>query len=506
MKKLFLSLFIVISLVISVTFVVLFTSWGNKQVASFVENKLQTENILDLKFEKFKLSTSYIEIDAKLYNESQVKIYGDINLFSKYINLKYLVDLQDLSKFKELTKTEFKGDLLTKGTITGNDILLVVDGESNIFNSDTRYKIDVVNLKPNDGKVIIKDAQIQKMLHTLNQPIYANGLIDVNATMPSLDMKTLKGEVLTKIKDGNLNIPVINSSFEQNLTKAFAFKGDIKTEIEEQKAISKVDFFTTMANVFTKESSFDLNTQEIKSDYLVSIPDLNKLFDVTKTKLRGKIDITGTITKNKDLIVTGDSKLLAGDLHYKLVNKDFIARVSNIKVIDALHMAYYPEFFDSLGNFDLDYNLERQRGTLKAALKDGQFQKNKFSSLVNTFARFDITKEVYESVDIKSDVDKKVIKSIVDMKSKHTQIQVPNSILDLEKRDVEALVKTDIKGIKFDTTISGKLDNPKIKLDTKDLIENSVKEKAKEEIEKVIEDKLGDKKEDIIDGFKSLFR
>ena len=179
-------------------------------------------------------------------------------------------------------------------------------------------------------------------------------------------------------------------------------------------------------------------------------------------------------------------------LNYKLLNDDFNSTIKGIEVLKALHMMYYPEVFTSKTDLGLTYNLKSQKGVLEGQLINGQFKRNKFSGLLNTFAKFDLTKEVYDHVNIKSNIDKNIIKSTVDMKSKLTSIVVPHSTIDNKKRTVDAMVKTNLKGIKFDTTITGSLDKPKIKMDTsKLLLSNEKIKKEKERLQKKIEEKIG---------------
>ncbi len=78
-----------------------------------------------------------------------------------------------------------------------------------------------------------------------------------------------------------------------------------------------------------------------------------------------------------------------------------------------------------------------------------------------------MTKEVYEKVEIKSDMKKNIINTFVDMSSKYTTIKVPSSTLNTEKNSINALVQASIKKYTFDTTIKGSLSNPKVNVDTK---------------------------------------
>ena len=92
-------------------------------------------------------------------------------------------------------------------------------------------------------------------------------------------------------------------------------------------------------------------------------------------------------------------------------------------------MLYYPEVFNSKANAKVTYNLVKSAGVVNANLINGNFLPNKFSAILNQFAKFDLTKEVYENVDLNSKINKNIINSTIKMKSKLTEISVPKSTL-----------------------------------------------------------------------------
>jgi hypothetical protein len=178
---------------------------------------------------------------------------------------------------------------------------------------------------------------------------------------------------------------------------------------------------------------------------------------------------------------------------------------------------YYPDFFTSKANANLIYNIKKQQGDLVATLSNGQFLPNEFSKLINTFAKFDITREVYESIDVKSTINEKLINSTIDMSSDLTQLNVTKSEIDLDKSTVDALVKTQLKGVEFDTFITGDLKSPKVSVDTTNLLKLKLKKESEKiikkhskKLEEKLTEKLGEKQgkkttQEIIEGFRKFF-
>lgn len=486
MKKLFFSMTVLLILLVSGVYALLFTSWGNGVVASIIEDKANEQPNVNFKVEKFVLTMSDIDFVANVDNNSTIKVQGALYLLAQEFDLTYDVNVKDLDKLNKLTNANLQGTLNTQGSVKGDAKKLRIKGVSDIFDSQTDYDAVLVDFKAQDILFSVKQAKLEQLLYMVKQPQYAKALIDIEGSI-----KNMQGNIVTTISKGKVNNPLVNDTFNQKLLKPLYFNGEVNTNLTSTQAISKIDFFTTMANLFVQKAVVNLKDASLNSDYLLKVDDLSKLYDVAQMKMRGKVALKGEVKKDTNLLVTGASKLLDGILNFKLLNNDFSSSIKEVEVLKALHMMYYPEVFTSKTNLNLNYNLQSKQGVLDGTLINGQFKQNKYSALLNNFAKFDITKEVYKSVAVKSNINKDIVKSTVDMQSKLTHIQVPSSTIDTKKRLVDALIKTNLKGIKFDTTVSGSLDKPTIKMDTSKLLESAAKEKVKEKIEEKVIEKLG---------------
>ncbi|MAC84604.1 MAG: hypothetical protein CL624_10790 [Arcobacter sp.] len=426
----------------------------------------------------------------------------------------YKLDVKNLQKLEGIIGTKLYGNFITSGNVVMNNGIIKVDGNSNIFDSLTNYSVKLADSAPEYIKFNIANAKIDKLLHILNEPVYADGILNIDGNITDAKAETLAGVIKTQILNGRIINPVANTVFKQNLKKKITFKGNSTTTLVPNQAITNSKITTTLANLDIKDAVFTFNDAAIDANYLLNIPSLANLYDVTSTKMRGAVSINGNMkNKNKSLQLTGNSKLLGGVLDFNLKNDDLHADIKNVQIKELTNMLYYPDVFDSTTALTLDYNMLMKKGKLKGTLLKGHFLPNNFSTLLNQFAKFDITREVYETVDINTNINKLVLSSTVNMKSKNTQIDVTKSILDLEKSTIDALINTKIKNTQFALKVKGTTTKPKISLDSKDLISNQVnkqidknKEKIKEKLNKVLKGKLGeDGAEQILKNFKSLF-
>lgn len=421
---------------------------------------------------------------------------ANINLNSSVINSDYKVFVKDLAKLEALINQKFNGSFTTKGTANIDNGVIKVNGDADIFTSDTKYDIKVVNSKPQDINVTVNGAKIESLLNLVNQPIYAKGMMNINAKIKSADVKNLDGKVITTILESKVNNSVVNKNFNQKLKQPIVFKGDVVTDLNGTKATSKVDLDTTVTNLDMQKVVYDLEKAELISDYTINFTDLSKLYDITQQKMRGSAKLSGNIKQGKDLLsIDGITKLFGGDITFNLLNDEFKAKIDGVEVKDLTHMLYYPEIFTSKSNIDVNYNLASKKGKVDGNLINGQFIKNEFSDIINAFAKFDLTKEIYEKVELKSEINDNIINSFVDMSSKYTTIKVPSSTIDTKKNSVNALVQAKITKYSFDTKIKGSLSNPKVSVDTDAFLKDKINkktEKYKKKFEEKLQKKLGE--------------
>lgn len=674
MKKLFLSLTLLIVIILGSVYGILFTKYGNGIVASYIEEKVNSgQNDVKLKVEDFTLTLKNLNFDASINDNSKINISGDLSLFKKSVDLKYDIKINELSTLKNLTKQEFKGPLVTSGIFTGNDQEAIIQGVSDIAQSQTKYYFNLEDFEPKNINIQVKNAKIEDLLVLLNKPLYAKGDLNVLADIKNANLSKLDGMIVAKVSNGKVNNEVINSEFKQGFESTINFQSDInailtpnkaevksnlisalgeiymnkttidlsansvksdykidiknlaklegviskklngqfitngsfkafdetiqiegnsdifegitkyngefvnskasniKFSIENAKlekflqvlnepiyttgdlniegdiknadlnklegsiiskidngsivnevanvvfkqdlkeklnynleidtslvpnqAVSKAYVETTMGNLTVQKAVYDFTQDSLISDYLLNIPVLEKLKDITKMNLKGNLDINGELSnKGNNLSVIGNSKTLGGTFDFDLKNDQLKANLKNIDVQELSTMLDYSKIFDAKANFVLDYDLLSKKGNLSGKLLNGHFLENNFTTLINQLTKGDLTKEVYETFDINSQIDDKVLTSDLIMKSQNTQLTTKNSVLDLKQDLIDAKIDTTIKDKTFAVSVNGQTSAPKISLDVKDLLKeqlNKQLEKKKEKLQEKLNKALG---------------
>ena len=408
----------------------------------------------------------------------------------------YKFEVKNLQKLESVLGRKLIGDFNTTGNILYDNLILSVDGNSDIFESSTVFRFKLEDNIAKDISFKVENTKIEKLLDFLNEPIYATGDLNVQGEIQNSKLEELSGTIISKISNAKLVNEVVNAVFKQELKTPVNFEMALNNQFIPNKIVSQMVLNSSIANLSAENAIYDLVEGVLKSDYLLKISSLDNLKDFTKTKLRGKLDIKGELEK-KDmfLFATGKSSVLGGKLDFTLKNDDLTASLNDVSVKELSYMMYKPEFFNSRGDFSLNYNTITKQGNLVGKFFNGSFLPNDLALLINHLAKFDLTKEIYETVDLNSDINDNLLTSNFLMKSENTQIESKEAITDFDKNFIDAKLNTQIKNRSFNLSLMGEMNKPKISLGAEELLKNEIDRKLEKN-----RDKIEEKLNKVLDG------
>ena len=408
----------------------------------------------------------------------------------------YKFEVKNLQKLESVLGRKLIGDFNTTGNILYDNLILSVDGNSDIFESSTVFRFKLEDNIAKDISFKVENTKIEKLLDFLNEPIYATGDLNVQGEIQNSKLEELSGTIISKISNAKLVNEVVNAVFKQELKTPVNFDMALNNQFIPNKIVSQMVLNSSLANLSAENAIYDLVEGVLKSDYLLKISSLDNLKDFTKTKLRGKLDIKGELEK-KDmfLFATGKSSVLGGKLDFTLKNDDLTASLNDVSVKELSYMMYKPEFFNSRGDFSLNYNTITKQGNLVGKFFNGSFLPNDLALLINHLAKFDLTKEIYETVDLNSDINDNLLTSNFLMKSENTQIESKEAITDFDKNFIDAKLNTQIKNRSFNLSLMGEMNKPKISLGAEELLKNEIDRKLEKN-----RDKIEEKLNKVLDG------
>ena len=433
-----------------------------------------------------------------------------IDLNNKNFFSDYKIDVKNLNRLEGVLGRKLNAEFSNIGKVSMENSLISINGNSNIFESTTNYKLELKDFVAQNVDFKIENAKIEKLLHMLNEPVYLVGDFNVNGQIKETSLDKLDGLIVSKISNAKIINEVVNAVYKQELTDVITFDSTINTSLVPNQAISKVEVLSNIGKLNLEKAIYNLSDKSFNSDYVLNILALEKIKGLTKSDLRGELDLKGEVKSlDKNLFLTGNSNIVGGTLNFNLKNDIFNLKLDNANMKDLLYKMNKPEIFDSKANFDLQYDLIIKKGKLNANLLNGHFLPNDYSNIISQLAKFDLTKEIYETVKIESNINEKQFVSNLNMQSKNTQIQANDAFLDFDKNLIDAKLNTKIKDNNFVITLKGDMKKPNIGLDTKELLKNEVeknRDKIEEKLNKVLDEKIKDEKtKDIINNLKNIF-
>ncbi|MRJ02064.1 MAG: hypothetical protein GXO19_04245 [Epsilonproteobacteria bacterium] len=434
-------------------------------------------------------------------NLLKLDLKGLFNARKESTAMEYDLKIGKLELLKPITKADLRGPLNTKGKVHGDKRKMKVSGSSDLAGSQTTYTLLLKEYKPTSVQATINGARLSKLLYMVYEPIYAEGKIDGTLHLTNLDPAHLTGKIDLNVRDGVTKPTVLKKEFDFEQAR-ITFHATNKLHFQDGKGQSDLHLVSSVADLVAKDSLIDLGKGSLKAPYTLTVPDLNKLYFVTKRHLKGKIRVNGEIDKEKDrLLVTAHSNTLGGKVDLRLLNDDLTAHLKGIQFTALTDMLLYPRVFTSSLDADLRYNLASKKGNLLAQAFDGRILPNQLSFLLAQMAKFDITKEIYKKTTLTSRIEDQKIISDLDMKSRLTHIVSQDALLDLKRNQVYAKLQIDIQGRPVYVKIKGDVQQPKITLDVKSLFKSRVKKELNKRLEKEFGDKIPDVAKEIMNLF-----
>lgn len=436
-----------------------------------------------------------------------------IDIENNSIKSDYKLDIKNLAKLEGLIGKKLNGEFLTSGNITKEGKNILIDGNSDIFDGSFAYKLNFSDFEAKNINLKIEKAKLEKIFTMLNEPIYMIGNLQLDGDIKNFNLEKLDGNSIIKISDAKVINEVVNTVFKQNLKDTISLESEIKTSFIPNQAISNININSNIAKINMQKAIYDFAKKSFYSDYDFNILNLESLESFTKAKMRGALDIKGNIKSSESsLKIDGASKIANGNMKFDLQDSDLSLVLADSSFKDLSYMLFQPEIFDAKTNLDLKYNLASKEGIFNANLLNGNFLLNDFTNIVNKLIKHDLTKDIYETTTIHSKInDKKFVSDLI-MKSKNSQIETTEALLDFEKNIIDSKFRINIKDNNFLIRTKGNIEKPDITLDVTDLLKNKIdkklknnKDKIEEKLNKVLKDKDSEETKELIKNIKSFF-
>jgi len=455
MKKL---LTLILILILSVTFL-LFHDKGNELIKPYLSDYL----------------TQYLKSQLKQDVEVEIE------------DLKIDIDnFRCTTLINRRTKVQLKGDLSLSEIKTKDKII-------------SNLQID------------IDQGDIEELLQISKHKSYAKGKIDLQIKIPTLEENRYRGIITTKLYNILLDEKIIKKELDIEVPPKTVINGTVDGKLDEESIIANGKIETNLANLDFKQAQYNLKTKILQSDYHLHIDDLSKLKPISHRELRGSMNIKGDIYKDKNLTIKGVINDLEGDINFTLVDKKLQAIISDISVQKLIYTINYPQIFKANLTGELNYNLAQKRGIFTSKLNQAQLLPNQLTNLIKKIQGADLTKDRYNETTFNAKFNKNIMGFDFNAKSDTTELKLYPATINSLNNTISANYTLEINNKDIGGKIKGKINDPRITIDSSKFIQREVIDKVKDYI-KIDDDTLkkigiGEKEQEAVkDLFRGFFR
>ena len=381
MKKFLIILLSLLTTLVLVTYLLLFTPFGNNILRPYIESEANAYSPLPLSIKTFTLTPSQLDLLIQTDEQNSFILKGELSLFSQTFNLDYTLLLNDLSHFSQLAKRPLKGQFTTEGKLAGNLNDFSVKGTSDFAKSDTHYAVLIKSLSLDKAAIKLQDIHIEKLLEVLNEKAYAKGKVDLHLQLTDFSENHQQGSLALGIKKAKFNPQILSDEFGLKLQKT-SIKGEAKVKLDGGKLTFVTDLDSELANINLKGHA-NSTDEAIDMQYIIDIKELALFKSVTNSELRGPLFTQGSIKgANDDYLLKGDSDLAHSKTTYscKLVDKSPSALLVSIKDASLAQLLYtlgQEKFASGSINANIqlpDLNPNALKGTIDLTLSQGKIE------------------------------------------------------------------------------------------------------------------------------------
>jgi len=228
---------------------------------------------------------------------------GQANLSDNNVACDIAMDARELAP---LTQNQLQGPLKLSGLIKYDAIGI----QGRAATQSLGGKITINYTK--NISVRIRNVALEKLLHLLGEPPYAEGLINGRLTLDS--PQTPDGKYKLALTKGHLNANTVNKEFGTTLPANTTFTLSSGGNILQGILTAQTKLSSRILKADLTQTRFDMQNNAFKTRYRLYIP--NPLL-LTGQKGKGiPVTLTGTVTQEKNLHIIGQTKGLGKKLTF----------------------------------------------------------------------------------------------------------------------------------------------------------------------------------------------
>ena len=377
-------------LIVVCIFGLLFSPFGSNFIAGKIEKEALARGI-DLKFKDFSLGFSTLNLEATVMNAINLKANGELSLLAQSMNLNIDINA-DKVKASELG---LKKDVALKANVAGkfSDFKVVATGTA--LGSNINLNANLKDYLPKALNLDAKNIELSEISALVKKPNLASGKLDLTSNMQGVDEKNepiINAQILAS--GAVINKEILKNEFGLNLAKDINFKGGVNAKFANEKVSAKTLIIAPEATLKANDTTYDLASKNLKSDFLLNVPDLALFGKLLGEQLSGAVDANGEITMQENALKNLKAEIngLGGKINANFDSKNLALNAASIKLKELLALALQPNYADGQINLNANFSgfdeLKKLAGEAKFEIKNGLI--NKELAKLKNAAKFEL--------------------------------------------------------------------------------------------------------------------
>lgn len=402
------------------------------------------------------------------------------DLKEKQLRSDYDLLIHDVNRFIAGSNSHSPSSVNAEGSLKYNEKLSISGilqgvGEKVSFSyDDKRLKVDARNLI------------LEKLFGLAGTPIYAKGA--VNAEIDFKSLNPAEGTFL--IKGDNLIADLKKKRNDKGIetTLSLDTSGTFKSGI----GYIKTDIKSALGDISLFDMVYDSEKKNLKSSYIVDVPELNKLRSLIDRKLYGPLVLKGVLTKDDLLDITGETQTLGGSITYRVTGDNLVSTINNVPLENILGLLGHKKDFLGKAYGKGKYDLKRKSGVVDLDIKAFKVKPSSTTHTIKMLIGKDPARVIFDSTKFHADIKGKVTEYTLHAIGSNSSIEITDGRIDKINNTNTAKLKFVYEKYTVYGKIKGSIDDPKVSVDTSALFQDKIDEELQNKIEKALGGKAGD--------------
>ncbi|MSN96779.1 hypothetical protein F1B92_06325 [Campylobacter sp. FMV-PI01] len=421
-------------------------------------------------------------LNSNLFDISNLNAIYDLK--NKNLKANFKANVDDLSKFKELTKQTLNGNLYANGDISMiNNAINDLNLDIKTLGGDIKASSNGQNLKAKISHINLND-----IFALIGKNSLASGILEADINLN--DFKNLNGKMNVNLNNGILNDVELSKILNKDFPKNTKFNAMIDCNLINSVANFNANINSDLANVSKFDGKFEINSGILNAKYIANIGDLSKLAFITGRKMIGFVSLNGDIKKDStNFILTANSKLLDGEFKANLNNENFNANFDKFNISKLTQMLDFSDFYEGVGDMILNYNTLKQQGFFDITINNGRLKESGLTTVVSLAVQKDITKQIFNDSFVRGNINKGLVKFDSKLKAPKMEINTTKATLNTVTSDINIPIFMQVEKTDLSVNITGTTKNPKY-----DVRSDYLQKKIYKEIDKGLDKLFNHKK------------